>query len=353
MLCRPAAYSGRVFSFLLTLGIATLGGYLFSLAHVPLAWTIGAMVSTTVLVWIRPVMLPRATRPLAMVVLGTSFGLGFSAPVLVAVLSALPIIMAAGALIVVAGLCLTPLFARLAKLDRKSAYFCTVPGGIAVMPVLAERAGAQIAPVVFAQTIRMVMVVLTIPPAVALFGSVQDDSIFRPDLPPVDWLNLVLLFGFTIGGALLLLRLKAANPWLIGPLICSMSITALWQAPTGFPPWLVNVAQIGMGAGLGVRLTRRFLFTSGRLAVASLVSTGILLVVLTTGAVVLAAISGLPSEAVILGLAPGGTPEMVVTAATLHIGVPLVLGFHIVRMLINNLLIGPIWSVAKRLGFDT
>ena len=89
---------------LLTLAVASLGGYVFSLMHVPLAWTIGAMAASAVLAWLRPVSLPKQTRPVAMVLLGASFGVGFTAPVLTAVLAELPVIACAGVLIILMGL---------------------------------------------------------------------------------------------------------------------------------------------------------------------------------------------------------------------------------------------------------
>lgn len=337
----------------LTLLVAGFGGYLFSLAHVPLAWTIGAMVASAMLTWIRPVTLPRLTRPASMVVLGTSFGLGFTAPVVEALLSALPTIVASSTLTVLCGLLLTPLFSRLSGIAKKTSFFCAVPGGIAVMPVLAERANAEIEPVIYSQTLRMVMVVLTIPPILTISVRAQSDSLFHPDVLPVDWTNLGLLSCICLSGALVMSRLNAANPWLIGPLLCSMTITAFWQPPTGFPHWMTNMAQIGMGAGLGVRLTREYLSRSRRVALATFASTGVLIALLTIAAIGIARFSHLPTEAVILGLSPGGTPEMVVTAATLHVSVPLVLSFHIVRMLINNLLVGPLWQLVDRTRFFT
>ena len=61
-------------------------------------------------------------------------------------------------------------------------------------------------------------------------------------------------------------------------------------------------------------------------------------------------ISGLPLAASILGMAPGGMPEMTITAKALEVGVPLVLGFHLVRTLICNVFVEPIWRLARRIG---
>lgn len=59
---------------------------------------------------------------------------------------------------------------------------------------------------------------------------------------------------------------------------------------------------------------------------------------------------GLPPSAVRLDMAPGGMPEMGVTAKALGVAVPLVLGFHLTRTQMCNFLLGPIHRGLVRLG---
>ncbi|MVA23849.1 AbrB family transcriptional regulator [Agrobacterium vitis] len=337
-------------TFISTAVVASLGGYLLSLFHVPLAWMIGAMIASSILAWFRPAALPKRTRPVALMILGASFGLGFTKPVFLAVVSALPAIALAGLLTILAGLAIARMFSMVARVDMKTGYFCAVPGGVTVMPVLAEKAGAYVPAVTLAQTIRMVVVVLTFPPLMLLINDPSSRSIFHAESLPVYLPGLVLILICGLVSALVLQVFRIANPWMLGPLFFSMAITALWHAPSGFPHWLINAAQIGMGASLGVKLTGKFLLGSKRLAFASVISSFALAALLAALALGVAYLSGLPKEAVILGMAPGGTPEMVVTAAALNVAVPLVLGFHLVRMLISNLLIGPIWHIAEMAG---
>jgi hypothetical protein len=48
-------------------------------------------------------------------------------------------------------------------------------------------------------------------------------------------------------------------------------------------------------------------------------------------------ITGLPYNAVLLALAPGGLPEMTLIALSLHIDLALVVSHHLVRVLFINL----------------
>jgi uncharacterized membrane protein AbrB (regulator of aidB expression) len=117
------------------------------------------------------------------------------------------------------------------------------------------------------------------------------------------------------------------------------------------PAPLTDAAQVGLGMVLGQRLTRRFLLSAPRLMSASVASAGLLVLLLGAAAVPLALLAGLPVAAVVLGLAPGGMPEMAITAKALDLAVPLVLGFHLTRVILCNLLVGPLWRLAVRLGW--
>jgi uncharacterized membrane protein AbrB (regulator of aidB expression) len=78
------------------------------------------------------------------------------------------------------------------------------------------------------------------------------------------------------------------------------------------------------------------------------ISAAVLSLLLTVLAVGIGALAGLPMAAMILGMAPGGMPEMALTAKALELGVPLVLGFHLTRTVMSNLLVGPIHRLAAR-----
>jgi uncharacterized membrane protein AbrB (regulator of aidB expression) len=63
----------------------------------------------------------------------------------------------------------------------------------------------------------------------------------------------------------------------------------------------------------------------------------------------LAAMSGLPASGVVLGNVPGGIAEMAITAAVLHLGVPTVTAFHLLRYVVVLTATGPLyrWRFAR------
>ena len=339
-------------SFLLSgpgaLLIAAFGGFVAYLLHVPLAWMIGAMVATGCIAWHRPPAIPPVARPAALLVLGLALGQSFTAPVIAAVAGAFPVILLAGILSILAGLLVGPILVRMGGLDQRTAFFAGVPGGIVVMVVLAARAGVSIAPVTLSQTMRLIVVVVVFPPLLALLASgLPPDTAFAASRPPVWWPGLAGLAA--VGAAIAWAGQRAgfANPWMFGPCLLAIGLSAMGVLPSGVWMPLVDAAQVALGATLGAKLTRDFILGSRRLAIASMVSAIALSVLLGAIAMGLASLSGLPVAAVVLGMAPGGMPEMAVTAKALDLAVPLVLGFHLTRTLLCNLIVGPLWRVVE------
>jgi uncharacterized protein len=351
MILRPVSFPPRLVPHLLTLAAALTGGAICYVLSVPLAWMIGAMTGTAMLAWFRPVAVNPRARPAALIVLGLAFGQTFSGPVLGALLQALPVILIAGLLSIAAGVAAVPIFTRLAGVDPRTGYFAAVPGGVIVMVVLAQRVGAPLAPITLAQTIRVVIVVLAIPPLLTAFAPVGDSAAFLAPRLALDWAGLAAMLGVGFLAAMALRRTGIANPWMIGPCLLAITAAAFDVLPSSVPTVLVDAAQVAMGATLGQRLTREFLLSSRRLLYASIISALVLCVICLALGAALGWASGLPVGAVMLGMAPGGMPEMGITAKSLELAVPLVLGFHLARTLMCNFLIGPVWTLMNKAGW--
>ncbi|MDW8398617.1 MAG: AbrB family transcriptional regulator [Acetobacteraceae bacterium] len=327
------------------------GGAVAAWLGVPLGWMIGAMLGVALLAWFTEVAAWEPVRAVSLLLLGLGLGQTFDGPVIAAVAAALPAMVAAGVLTILAGVLLSRPFARMARVERRTGYFCTVPGGITVMAVLAQREGVPIAPVTLAQSIRMVLVVLVFPPLLALAAPPVLDSVFQVPRPPFAAGGFALLLAAAGLLALGLRRFGLANPWMFGALTVTVALAATVGMPSGVPSPLIDAAQVGLGMVLGQRLTKRFLLSAPRLMTASVATMALLVLLLGLLAVPLALAFGLPVAAVVLGLAPGGMPEMAITAKALDLAVPLVLGFHLTRVVLCNLLVGPLWRLAVRLGW--
>jgi hypothetical protein len=344
----PAILS-RSLPHLLTAAAALAGGALFFLLHIPLPWMLGAMFATGLLAWHERAVVAMPVRPAALILLGLGLGQTFTAPVMAAVGLAMPWIVVAAFLSMLAGLLTARVFARMAGTDARTGYYASVPGGVIVMAILAQRAGLAVAPVTLAQSIRVMVVVVTVPPLVTWLVPHGSAGAFAAERPEV-WLpGLALLLAGGLAAAMAARRTGFANPWMLGSCALVILLSAFGLLPSGVPSWMVDMAQVGMGMSLGQRMSKRFLLSSKRLAITSVLTTLLLVVLMAALAWGLSAVSGLPVAATILGMAPGGMPEMTITAKTMEVGVPLVLGFHLVRTLLCNLFVSPLWRLAERL----
>ena len=339
-------------AYLRTLLLCLLAGGLLTALGLPLGWMIGSLAASGYLAMRGAAAVPTLARPAGLVVLGLALGQGFTPPVMEAVAAALPALLAGGVLALLAGVVVAPVFRRLSGSDARTAFFASIPGGVVNMAMLASRAGGAVPAVTFAQSIRMALVVLAYPVAMAVLATPDRHSAFDAALPAQHWGGLAVLMAAGIVVALVGERIGLANAAMFAPCLLAMGLSAGDALPSSVPRWLVDAAQVAMGASLGAHLASEGLGGAPRrLALAGLVSGALISLLLVVAGLAVGLVSGLPLASVVLGLAPGGMPEMVVTAQALDLAVPLVLGFHLVRAVLCNLLVGPLWRAVVATGF--
>jgi len=174
----------RLPAILKALAVGIPAGYLFHRLHTPIPWMIGPMiaVATLNLMGVRMYSPPYA-RHMGQVVLGSAVSLYFTPPVVTALAANLPAIIAATlSAFLVGGLGALTL-SRASGVEGKSTFFASIPGGATAMAVLAERYGAQIAPVAIAHSLRVSIIVILIPFALTYGGFPLVAAAYRPNVP--------------------------------------------------------------------------------------------------------------------------------------------------------------------------
>jgi len=323
----------------LTYAVAAIAGYAAMRLRIPLPWMMGALFATAAqsLYGARPAVLPIGRR-VGQMMIGIGVGLTFTEQAAAAVFGNLPAMTAAAVLTLAAGGAISFLLARMTGTDRLTAVMASVPGGPADMANLAERYGGDPLTVALAQTFRIALIVTVIPPAMILSGIDGHQELASAAQLPFDPLGLAALTAIGAAAIFALTRMGLANAWFLGPLIAISTMTASGIHLSGMPFGLVAVAQILLGVSLGTTFERRFLMRSPRLLVATVVCSILLLVACGTIAALLASLTGLHPASLALALAPGGLPEMVLTAKVLHLSVPMVTAFHVERVVLTLLL---------------
>lgn len=340
----------RVLATLVVAGLAAQGCVAWG---TPIPWMMGPLVATALLGLAGvPVASAHALRNSGQWVIGVALGLYFT-PEVGRLIGSLVGFIALGVVWACAAgwlfgrfLNRTPVgaWAELSGRARAATvFFSGAIGGASEMTLIAERHGARADLVASAHSLRVLMVTLTLPFAMQAWGIQGIDG--AANLAREVHLSGMALLGLaTAAGVWVMHRLGRANPWLIGALLVTMSLTLADVRLTGLPPWLTNAAQLVIGVSLGVRFSPAFLRTAPRWLAAVAVGTGVLMLACAAFGAVLAWAAGLHPATLILGTSPGGIAEMAITAKVLQLGVPVVTAFQVCRLVAVLVLAEPLFA---------
>jgi membrane AbrB-like protein len=319
------------------LAVGVPAGYLFDWLDTPIPWMIGPMIAVAAvnLSGISVFALPYA-RQTGQVILGSAVALYFTPTVVAALAANFGAIAVSTASAFLIGSLGALILSRVSGVDGKSSFFASIPGGAMAMSVLAERVGASIPPVAVAHSLRVSIIVIVVPFALTYGGIPLEAAAYRPQLPlDVPILVLWLAVGFLIGE--ITERLGLQNGYLLMPILLGATLTVSGIELSAVPHWMTDLAQLMFGLVLGARYERAFFIRYKLFVPFALANSFFVLVTSALVAVALSWLFGLPIATMLISTAPGGLAEMTITAQALKIGVPLVVAFHLFRVLIVNM----------------
>jgi membrane AbrB-like protein len=320
---------GRV---LLTLAVGAIGGEAFSYFHVPLAWMIGALVTTTIAALFgAPVTVPRKMRDTVIPVLGVMLGSSFNPEILDRLGSWAFSLLGLMLYIVVSTGVLFVLLRRFAGYDPVTAYFAAAPGGLNEMVLVGSALGGDDRTLALTHAARVMLVVMTIPLWFVFTEGYRSGGSSQVNAP-TGLVDLLILLGCAVVGYFLgrLLRLPAAT--LLGPMLLSAGVH-LAGVTQASPPWfLVALAQLIVGGSLGCRFVGVHPRVLARIILISIPGTAVLLGITLIFGFGLHLLTGLPTTLLVLAYAPGGLTEMSLIAFDLGQDTPFVASHHLIRI---------------------
>lgn len=328
---------------------ATAAGFFAKSLGLPLPWMIGPLVLTGCLA-VADIEIPRHKiyRPLGQLIVATAVGLYFSPEALRAVAEQAVEMIAAAVLTIGAGFTSALLLHRLARTDGSTAFFSAMPGGPAEMSVLAERAGVPGGPVVFSQTLRIVFIVIFIPPLLKYFAGISAPTI-RPTAE-VNLPGLLILYAAAAAGMAAMRAARLPNCNFLGPLAVGALISAPGFTLSGVPTPLLSAGQVLLGISLGAQFNRHLMLRDPRFTVAAVITAvALLLQCAAVGAIMWFITGGGQIGGYLLATAPGSVTEMALTAKLLHQGVAMVTSYHLVRIFIIIPLAPLLYRMFRRL----
>lgn len=236
--------------------------------------------------------------------------------------------------VVVIGLIGYPYFRRVCGFSKPTAYFSAMPGGLQDMIVFGEEAGADVRALTLVHATRVLVIVSVAPFLMQAFYGV---SVAGAPPPGVPLMQTPLMQGVIMVACALIgwrggKRIGLFGASIVGPLIVA-GAASLSGLLTQRPPMeAIIVAQLFIGAGVGVKYVGATLRELRGTIVASLgfcVLLGVIAYVFES-LVVLAGLAP-PLEA-FLSFAPGGQAEMALLALVAGADVAFVVAHHLVRI---------------------
>lgn len=325
-----------------------LGGEIAYLLGMPLPYMLGALLSTSLLVVFVPRVIPddyKAPvnfRSLFIALIGLSIGAKVTWQVLADLTQAVPSFVALTLFVPLVLWVNYQIFRRIGGYDPVTAFFCGTPGGLVEAMLMGEEAGADDRLVTMQQFLRIIVVVTMLPVGLSLWyghpvGSAGGMSLSGADagLDHMPEVIVLVLIGFVLGK---FTPLPAGQ--FVGPLLVGVAVTLADIAVIEVPGYMISVAQIVIGALLGVRfhgLLPRLILRGAGL---SLLSVGAMLLIGGLMAAVVHPMTGEPFDVLLVSYSPGGVTEMALIALSLAANPAFVSAHHIYRILLTIIVMG-------------
>ena len=322
------------------LAIGLAGALIAAMIGVPMPFLIGALTSVGIYSAWRTqsgrseTRFPAHLRRLFVAVIGVMIGASFSADLLARLPQVWPS-LAAMVVYVVAALAVGfALFRHVGGFDRPTSFYCAMPGGLIEAVALGEAAGGDVKRLTLQHFARVVMVVILVPLLYLLWSGQAVGSAGGQSFEAGPWgvLDIVELGLLAVAGIWLGPKLRLPAAHLVGPLLLSAGLHAAGILNVSSPAWLLAVAQLVVGTGLGTSFAGAQLADLGRAFGLGLVYVGGVLAMGYGFSVVLVQLTPFDFDTLFVSFAPGGVTEMGLIALSLGISPVIVTVHHVFRI---------------------
>ncbi|GAB5376767.1 MAG: AbrB family transcriptional regulator [Acuticoccus sp.] len=334
-----AAINWATFALLLAIGF--VGGLAARLAGLPIPFLIGSLivVGLFTILWVAnghdALPFPQRLRQRFVSVIGVMIGSTFSPEVVSELPATWPSLCATVLYVLIASGFGYLILRHLGRYDRVTAFYGSVPGGLIEATTLGEQAGGDIRILSVQHFIRIVLVVVTVP---LLFLLWSGDSVGSAagqviSTDPSAAIDVVLTLLIAIVGVWVAPILRIPAPHLMGPLILSVGLHSTGLIDLHSPAWLLSMAQLVVGAGLGAMFGGSSLRQLIRAVWLGALAVVMMLALALGFSLTLSRVSPVTAEALFISFAPGGVAEMGLIALSLGVSPVIVAAHHLVRIM--------------------
>ncbi|WP_394196010.1 AbrB family transcriptional regulator [Litoreibacter albidus] len=285
-------------------------------------------------------------RDIAFLFIGIGIGAGVNAEAAAAMLRWPLAFVALAVMLVLAMILCRAVLVRAFGFDARSAVLASAPGHLSFVIALGEAYRVDLARVTVGQSIRVLLLTLTVPAIAALMGVDLSEGL-RPqgDVLGVGYIAVLVVLSLIAG--VILNRLKVPAPLLIGAMLVSSIGHLTDLSPGVLEPKITMACLVLMGTLIGSRFggispALLFRYAGG----------GVVITILTAAlslafSVPVAMFLDMPLTHVLVAFAPGGLETMIVMGAVLGANPGFVAACHVGRLLVLSVLV-PVMAARAR-----
>jgi membrane AbrB-like protein len=324
------------FIHLRTLFIGLMGGVLFYKTNMPLPFMLGAIIANMIFAFLGTnVKVNPNLIKLNLVILGSFLGATFTPSIAEHVHLWFFSISLLGVFVLISVMTLYSFFTKVIKLDAKTAYFSSSPGGMTQMIFIGKDVGADDRIIALIHSVRVFMVVFIIPFIFKLFVDVEDLSadVIKTVNVNLAFNEYVILGLGAFWGVFVGKKLKFPAYFLTGAMLASICLYMSGICVGRAPKELMWCVQVIVGSSIGARFYGVSIKKYFPVIFSAIGSTSILMMLGFSFAYVVSHFTNLSFYPLILAYAPGGVADMCLISFALGLDVAFVSVHHIIRII--------------------
>jgi membrane AbrB-like protein len=337
----------------LTILIASIGGFLFSYTGLPLSWLMGSIIFVTITSQFVKLEISTTIRNSATAILGVIVGSLVTMSFFTLLTDHIITISAVLLFQLILAACGMKILMYFARKDAVTSFLASYPGSISQITSISLDEKCDAAIVALNHTCRVLVVILAIP--VILVGidnltlTPTDIVITKEPLQNYNFPLVLAILGAVIGN-----MLRLSTPALFGPMLLTAALSVAGYLPEfEIGNWLLPIAQIIIGAAIGIRCVNLSRSDYKRIISVHLPYAVFLLSITLTASFALHYFLQIPFRLSLLLMTPGGLSEIILISIALNID-PLVVTIHHLARSLFGLLVIPIFLFSlKRYHFKT
>lgn len=309
-------------------------GFLFNTINVPAGWLVGAIFTGIIYgVFIKRLDFDGMPFRIALAFVGANISLMLRVDALKEVHALIFPLLLSIAIMITAGFLLGHLLQKKSTLDKKTAFFCCIPGGASEIIGLSGEYGADNRFVAAFHTVRITVFSLAIPFTVGYLNPAIENPVIQTSSVTVTGHHLLFFASVIILTILVEKIYHIPGGTLIFSIAFGFLLSEFVIDVSTVPSYISGIGQASIGAFVGIRFDRRVLIEIVKIGPITLAIVGTLFGLSIVSSVIFMILTQLPFSTSLLGTVPAGGAEMSVTAVALNINPTTVASLHIIRII--------------------